>query len=120
MKLLKLLFVLFPIIFLSCDVNELEEDDCRSCWGMGWKQCSLCHGTGYCTHCEWGWIDCTWCSNGYRWNNGEYVACTYCSDSSYKGKRICPFCGGHYINKCSACHGVKKTCNDCNGTGKIQ
>ena len=118
-RLLSIIFL--STLFISCNEYELEEDDCRVCYGRGYIYCTACKNTGFCTHCEHGWIDCGWCSNGYRWNAvGEYVKCTYCSDSFYIGKVKCPFCQGAFLGKCWACHGKIKICKDCNGTGKIQ
>ena len=116
----KLLVYSIPILLISCNVQELDEDDCRSCWGRGWYiDCTVCKNTGYCHWCERGWIDCVWCNAGYRWSYGEYVECTYCSKGFYKGKIKCHVCNGFYQDKCMACHGKKEICKDCNGTGKI-
>ena len=115
MKYLKLLILLLSISLISCD--ELEEDDCRSCWGKGWNtNCVVCNSTGYlyCRFCEYGSIKCQHCIMGY--NSGKL--CTVCK-GNYRTK--CYYCGGFYKKEeCPACRGRREICKDCNGTGKIQ
>lgn len=94
MKYLKLLILLLPISLISCD--ELEEDDCRSCWGKGWNtNCVVCNSTGYldCRFCEYGSIKCQHCIMGY--NSGK----------------LCTICKGNYRTKCSIVEVFIKTKN---------
>ena len=115
MKYIRLLLVLCILCFISC--SDLEEDDCRTCYGLGYTYCSVCKNTGCCVFCENGFKECTYCSWGKIWNGEEYVTCTACN-GNYKTK--CFYCNGYYLGECWACHGKKRICADCNGTGKIE
>lgn len=114
-RLLSIIFL--STLFISYNEYELEEDDCRVCYGSGYIYCTACNNTGYCTRCEHGWIECSFCSSGYRWYGEEKKICNVCKEHY---RKICNNCSGAYLNKCWVCHGNKTTCGACNGTGKIQ
>ena len=83
--------------------------------------CQACRGTGYCRHCDVGWMDCAYCSNGKRWDSASdsYVECNYCNGY---GERECLYCHGHFLNACYLCQGrgylKNYVCPDCDGTGR--
>ncbi len=110
---LKLSSMLWVLFFISC--NDLEEDDCRACYGRGYTYCDVCNNTGDCAYCEYGFKECSFCVTGYIWNGVGYEKCPVCKGNY---RQICPLCHGSYLNKCQACHGKKEVCVYCKGTGK--
>lgn len=110
-------------LFIGCgnDETDTPENECAACHGTGIAWCGLCRSTGFinCTFCNnKGMVDCPSCVNGFINNGNTMEVCLSCGGI---GKVDCPNpnCTGIEGVECPSCHGIKKPCTVCNGTGTV-
>ena len=74
--------------------GTLSTHTCEKCHGRGEVRCSSCNGTGYCKHCNHGYL-----SSGAK----------------------CPYCLTNHPGWCSSCKGSGRVpCYSCGTTGEYQ
>ena len=81
-------------------------------------KCRDCSGTGHCSHCVQGKVECFECGGSGRdvcevcRGNNEY--CSACHGTGWVD---CEYCHGSRVVDCSFCDGSMR-CHLCGGSGK--